>query len=1432
MNKRPSNLPIDAIQKNTPLDGVEQSFRVDSPLRTQNRAVDIAVATGTSVSEITNKVSQGDNGPVIAAKSSVGDVVGGTIQRSLDNEVPPEIAAQLVSDAQFKKSDMDKFSDFVLEGALTVDDPNFNPALARLTVNQQIAFEVMQERFEAANADKGATGVVLDFIDRFFLRHIPIGMVEDLRGEGRTQRKGLELAQAGASMDADEYREYISAYADELAEEGIFRGDNWFALQQGLSEASNAGYDPTARLLEALSVLDVAPLAAGTIKVLGKGARVVGRVASLKGVRAADEAVEALVKSGAADIPEIADELLPAHLQVGKVDDIPLPTQGRTQKIFQDNKLVRDIQELQRVGTFGRQATVEQIQVVAERTKETIASISSRPLARTDVVDTTGLGDQTLRLSYGKIEDGTPYTEAANAEKSAATLRDKGLSAKVVPVDTADAKMGYYVQVDQKLDLSKVAEAYNVDAAFTHANNSITRALSSAASADDPALTTLANMGESGAAAISELVQPYLKQISKLPFESKQGLDAVMREMRDGSDSFMREAYTEQGFKNKFKQLTGRDATQADIDAYFALQTINDAAYILEANKLVTRYVGRNFKGVDIGGDIAPAKKYDGVVSGDTQVFDVEMNRLVRRSDLLPEEAMWKLDRPLDGGVQYISRPKAVKELEYHDVLPYNAGGRRINKDANYFVTSGEGRGRALFTAFSEKQARKGAAQLDAIFDMARRAGGDIDNLGSRLDDVIRRNNDWNPSIENTADFVALAKKKGWDLNEKVSFKARDGVVEEAGDVFDGMTFGDYTMAAKKRQDDVLMEYGGAEVMNQSPIEAITAQLSNTSTQYAMQAYTYNAKAAWLKKALRVSDLGDGVDVETLFRNTEVKGNGKLDRQLQSLKNIINRREGVSDELTQGVQNFGKDLSEYVFDKTGKKISGGGLEGKLLEFGFQSAFGFLNVSQFVLQATHAFAVMSISPKAGLQGAGLMLPLRLAMNSPDPAMALRRLAKHTGMSPKEMDDIATYLRTSGRQNIEADAIERGVGAGFGASSAKTKAGSAASNAWDAVKNKGTIFFNEGEKLSRQTGILTAIMERRAKFGPDILSDDARAWITRREQDLTFNMTTTNRGKWQAGLMKVPTQWLSYSMRSMEAVVLGRGFTAAERTRLGFFMLASGGMAGTVVGDRFFNVSDTLGEMFGLDPEGIGYTTLKYGMFDGIVSTMMSGISGQDVRTAFGTRIAPLTAFSDMYDKITEGSFAEALGGPSGEMAYSTANAVLGIAGNIYNGRPQHSLDDIYRVLRQPSGVDNIVKAMGIANSGMYRSKTGTTIPIEMGGMDALMQAAGITNFKVAEFYNRRTRAFRESKHLRAATKEVQNDFRLALAKMNDDPQAGLALMREISAKIDLSGFAPSDKMKLRSALRADTTNDVMVLSLELLAKENSYGARVVEGLNNQ
>ena len=178
-------LPMDAVVKTTPLDGLTQAFKVDSTDRIDNRNIDISVATGLSVDEVDTKISDGDNTPINDAKNAVGDVVGNAINNSINEGVDQETAASAILDTQEKKTGMDRFTDFVLEGALTVDDPNFNPALARMLTNQQIAFEIMSERFKGAQ-EQGTGATVLDFIDRYLLRQIPIGALEDLTRRSRS----------------------------------------------------------------------------------------------------------------------------------------------------------------------------------------------------------------------------------------------------------------------------------------------------------------------------------------------------------------------------------------------------------------------------------------------------------------------------------------------------------------------------------------------------------------------------------------------------------------------------------------------------------------------------------------------------------------------------------------------------------------------------------------------------------------------------------------------------------------------------------------------------------------------------------------------------------------------------------------------------------------------------------------------------------------------------------------------------------------------------------------------------------------------------------------------------------------------------------------------------------------------------------------------
>jgi len=1433
-----ATFPLDSIKVNQPLDGLTEEIERQntSSVRLANRAADVAIATGMPTEEVAASTESGDTTPIQTAKNTVGDPVQKVFTASVENNTDPAEASVAIQQAAEKRTDMQKFQDFVLEGALTVNDPNYDPQLHRMLINQQIAMEIFEERFKDAQ-EKGVIGKTVDFVDRYFLRYIGIGMYEDITK--RSERKGREIATAAATMSPEEFREFSENYADELAEEGIFRGENFFALQDGLYEAINSGYDPNANLNAVLGVVDAVPLVGGSLR----AAKSLTRVGALKGPEAATEAAEALSKASKGVDPEIQAEGMGRQFELTTDKQSIKPLLGRVAAIAEENKLLNDIQHLYRSGTFGRMATKEQVDRAAEQLKVDIAKVTDRPIADEDMVlvDPTSLGDYTAIVRIGKMKDGVAYETKSSADKFVKDFQNQGLAARAVQVDPNDAEKGYFVEVTERLDLTKEIDPVDTKAFYGVFRSGLSRVLGSTRQVDDTRLNSLANMGEAGFGAIREVVQPYLQRIESMDLTSKRVASQIFKDLRDGADARLRDFYSEAEFRRKFKRYhpKGKAPTEKDMDGFYAMKSVHDAAYVMQANRVALNYVRGGYKTLELGGGYrTPAKIVDNVAE-DAIILNNQIGETMLRSDLPDEAVIWKVDQDLDDGVQYVTAPTNVRTIQYEDVFGYNAGGQRLNPDANYFVTLGRGAGRAVMTTYTEAQARLAKAQIGNIMSKLREFGDDVTALTDELDDVIENNKDWDPSVENTQDFIEkYIKGKGWDVRQDVGYKARDGVVEGDEDgLFSGLTMEDYVKSVNRRYDAVLPEFGGKETFNYNPIQSMVDQLSNVAAEYSFRNYTYNAKVGWLKKAGYGDQVKAGGSIDALFKNAETPRGTERGRRLAEMRGIIERREQVASAASEAMSDWGQQLGEYVFEKTGKKarfLNDLNVEGTLLNLGFRSAFGFGNLSQFFLQSSHSLAIMSISPKHGGRAAGLVLPLRLALrNGTDEA--IKRLAKAGNMSETDARELVEYMRTSGRNLIENDAIEKGTGPGFGISSFEgedlrpsvvRKGLHQTSRVVKKVDEIGLMPFNEGERLSRHTGIVTAFLEYKAKYkGANALSDDGRMWITRREQDLTFNMTTASRGMWQAGIMKVPTQWLSYSMRTLEAVVLGRQFTKMERARLAIWMAMQGGLAGVFAGAA----ADYFGEKFNVDPEGSAYAGLKYGVIDGILSWGLSGLSGEEVRTAFGTRLAPLTAFSDLYRKLVDESALTALGGPSGEIVGGGLGALWSAVGQVIDGNVQSAAADFERVLRTPSGVDNIVKAMGMANDGVYRSKTGTALPMEFSTLDAAMQAVGITNFDVAEFYNRRTTAFRDSRDLRSVRKELTKDFNRALSMWDSDKEAAAQLMREINARIESSGFSPVDQVSLRRSLKAEAQQDIMEMSLKQLQKDNPYGAKVIEGL---
>lgn len=692
----------------------------------------------------------------------------------------------------------------------------------------------------------------------------------------------------------------------------------------------------------------------------------------------------------------------------------------------------------------------------------------------------------------------------------------------------------------------------------------------------------------------------------------------------------------------------------------------------------------------------------------------------------------------------------------------------------------------------------------------------------SDLDEVILANNDWNPSIQTAEDLRKFMKDEGWDFSfGDIAIKGRDDDIipteVNGSDAFEGMKVGDYIDNDMRRSDKVLLDFGGGRVYNEDPITSILNQYQNSSFTLANRAYTVNAMAGWVKAAKKnqpgwfshLSPLSDS-DYEFLFKNAKITGNDSFAIRMRELRQITMNRLNIKDEGGASMDAMMQKLSEFVFDVSGGKIEANlGDPSKFLrKVGFQSAFGFFNVSQIAMQASQVANILLISPTHAFKAVAHVPAVRNLLRVTDDAareLGIERLAKSAGMSKGEAREWLEYVNTSGRAVIDGDAIEDGTGVGFGLSTwgGNSIRGRAAQQAVFNVQryggkalDKGLFFFNAGERTSRLSAINTAIFEyRTANPGKSILTDNARQWITRREQDLTFNMDTMSQARFQQGLLGVPTQWLSYSFRVFESVFVGRNFSKAERARLFAVTMPMFGLTGFGMG----SFAEEIGEKFNVPADSPWFIGLKHGLMDGLASW-----AGVDISLA--PRFAAAGALTETYRKITEESTISALFGPSGEISGSILSSLFKSFDNLVNGRDVMLTETAISLLRQPSGLDNIAKAIGIFNNGIYRSKTGTVVEgVEMSVADGITALLGFTPLQVSEFYDAKTAMYNSNKKLADFRKEVNRygDTALRLMQGDDaDKERAIALMDEINTRISLSGFSQRDQASLRKSVASN------------------------------
>ena len=1446
------NLNLTFIEEDTHhfLDEFESQEQQDTSIKTDTEQDEVILTTGKPHTDV--KLAKQDfldqNRPLETY----------AVDRLEYLDVDPVQFQENIDKYREKELDFLETQQYYYEQALGLKDSEVEPVDLRIASNNRIAQGVLDTYI--AQEETGAVDAVLDFGSMAL--HEFVTSPYTLLSEDELESLGNEVLQNKITMTPKEFGEWFTGFAEDYMSKGP-RDDSSWRLAQLQEIVNNNGFRTFGEkaLTKAFAALDAAGLgqvAKSSIKLATKTARnrtLVGRVSANQGPEEAAKVAEDTLNKRLD--PEVTNDVGPASLNP-HLDD-GLPSESRVSRILQENKILQDIQTYYKNNAIGKVLPEAAVTRLAAESIARMGKTFGNPIYKASHVG-DDLGNYNVTVQFGRATDGQPYKATSKGNPSVgAKEAAKRSGGELVPVNEGK---GFVIQLRENLNLAK--EIKGIDDIFegamalerSTARNMINdvlggvgRFISNASERGLRNTTELAQLGEGAASAIGKLVKETARPIEALGNTDRAALAFITRNLRDNPlESAKRGWYNTEQFSNKYLEFTGREATQTVKEAYSALVEISDAAYILQSSNIMQRYIQKGYRAVKMpNGFRVPAKQLGtkASVPENSRILDIVDNQVTYKEFVEPNTSVWRLDKPYEG-VEYVVRPKSVDALDPSDVLGYNAGGPRTNPNASWFVVAGDynkGRIKTWLSAFTEEDAVKAINEINTI----------LANRGSsKIDDIIKENNSWNPSIETFDDLELFARENNWDLNttSQLQKKERNVALSSADgddDVFNGMSVGNFIENDMRRSDSVLPHFGGVKNTNFDPTENVVAGINGAINDFSYRAYTVNAMTAWVKKARNVSGirLPSNVpedDFYNLFMGAQFTGTGKEVTRMKELWTIDRRRMRVkrADEIA--MINLGKAVGNFVYRGTGKELNFNDPTNFMLKVGFLSKFGFLNPKQLIIQAHHTTSIVAISPTHGPRGAGLALLMRGMYIWPQMAeKGLSRIAKRYNLNEDQLKEIMEYVRSSGRMDLDTEIAELNTGYGRGISgfAGEDYTPSILANAWANTRKTaskgmeiGLVPFREGDRLARMTGTYTAILEYMAKNpGASILTEQARRQIARRDHALNFHMSSISNSPWQQGVLRLPTQWLSHTVRSMEMVFNGKEFTVAERARLGAVLVPMYGAAGF----GFANAADYIAEKLNLSTDNAYFTFMKWGLLEAVGDILLKDENGR-VGTGLTTSLAPMGQVRETLRQIQEGQFLEVVGGPSAQIGGDIISSIWNSILNLTDGNGTLVKEDVIKTFRNITTLDSAAKAIGIMNNGLYRSKTGATVPGEMTTTEALMVALGISPLKVQEFYSVKSKIYNDDKSLRKERRDINRlaDKAHAMIKSGDPQQyeEGFKLLEALKLRIDLSGASEITKMGLRKALITPLEDELPQLILKLRKNDRTAMAeRLASTLGN-
>jgi len=1405
-------------------------------------------------------------------RAGVSETVTTALMEAVGNlqveEQTVEEKAEELADQSAKGSELIALGDFFDNSFQAMKNPALNEAANLASIKYQLTVEKLQDAIED-NAAKTGTGTVANWFDRYILRNFPIGAWEQMTLKPSSVNH--EFAHAiSSNMSVQDFEIFLDTRIEDYLEEGFLFSDNPFALQELLAAATKLGNDDKAFGDAVLGAIDLLPIAGFAGKTVIKTASSVNEARKIsKILKGISESPTASTRAGALAGPDAATEVAEniakrtdepenlASMGPSMVDPVgdKAPVRPIAASAAKSQTATRIAQEAFEYVNTALGKVVDEGQLATYVTKK-VEGLQKK--LNKSMIDTKiDYNLNKISIIMGNPRTGLPVSKKT-AEKYAADVPE----ASVIPIDEANNK--WAISYDEALDLdefvdvnkfdeawkytpeSKVSLLRNIEGKISRANAAVFGRLNltGAYLRDNANLTNLANRGESGTVRLTQISKTMLDKLGRVSGDEYEQIGAIVARLQSGDLASQRTWYTTDDFIDMWKaDNKGKAPSQKVMDAYQATVDLGDYNYIVRATGLVRSLHREGYRRIStiLNGEqkFLAGKPVDIDDLPDNELFiDASSGAKFTKADYDgPMANVFEVDMDM-GGVKYVVDTDVVKPLEIEDALGYNAGGPRVNPEATEFIVLLDKNGKpvnVVLSASSPKTSAKAVKEMTEIYKALR--------AGRLTDEIVQENNSWNTSLNLKEDAEKWFTKNKIDVEgDEVTFnsRARDDkfvFVDKNADAFiPNGSLDDFHSFVNKRNDEPLTHYGhGAATVNDNPLNSILFQTNSVNRQLGFSKYNQAVKISLGKKIKQIADANSSnTDYASYYEN--------IDRWFKGVKKneIINKiyeRKRIAD-LRMGGDGFGDawlmrivdEMSNLVYDATGKKFNPSNPTHFLNNYGFKKTF-LLDPFQMILQSVQVIPMVAMAGlDDGIKGVamGKYLYSSLDLSGKPLDIFLERFGKAFNYSKAESKEVRQLFIDMARYEVDPTNIAEGYqkatksASVFAKQSSRVKA-KTLSKSWEKGMNMGMFFFNKGEQISRVSAYGVAVRKwKAANKGKSLLSEEGRTWVSNKEQAYTLNMTNMSRSEIQQGLLRVPTQFYSFMLRSFEGIFIGKDLTPAERMKLAVMMGPFWGTTGMGISNAapaVETLNSYLPENMQIEPGSDAFRLVK----NGVPDALFAWAGGENVpEIALASRVGLGDGVMQTFRNYRDGTLGENLlgagGGASGDLVADFGQWI----GSIIRGDPILIKKETLELIRNIKFIDNFEKVRGMLVHKAYISRKGGEVDFKFNTLDTIFTGLGIPLEEPQQVYDSKDVIFNDNKTYRKLSKEISpliNKYWRAL----DDRNVQLAedIQRTIDYSIShMTGLEPDLKEKLKlQVLRGftETTTFERIKQLQRLGR---------------